>query len=69
MRLSARNVFKGKVLKVTEGSVNSEVIVEGPGGAEIVAIITKQSAIDLDLRVGQEVYAFFKASNVMIAKD
>ena len=51
MKLSARNVIKGRVKKVTHGAVNSEVIVELPGGAEIVSIITKTSAEDLGLAV------------------
>ena len=69
MKLSARNVIKGKVKKVTHGAVNSEVIVELPGGAEIVSIITKTSAEDLGLAVGKEVYAVIKASNVLLAVD
>jgi molybdopterin-binding protein len=32
MKLSARNVLKGKVTKIIPGSVNSEVIIELPGG-------------------------------------
>jgi len=32
-------------------------------------MITKDSAINLDLSVGKEVYAVIKASNVMIAVD
>jgi molybdopterin-binding protein len=35
MRLSARNVLKGKVLKVTHGAVNSEVVLELPGGVQV----------------------------------
>ncbi len=69
MRLSARNVLKGKVKSVTQGAVNSEVIVELPGGAEVVAIITKRSAEDLGLVSGRDVYAVIKATNVMIAVD
>lgn len=44
MKISARNTLKGKVKKVTHGAVNSEVIIELPGGIEIVSIITKHSA-------------------------
>jgi len=40
MKISARNVFKGKVKEVKHGVVNSEVIVGLPGGAEIVSVIT-----------------------------
>lgn len=69
MEISARNTLKGKVKKVTEGAVNAEVIVELPGGAEIVSIITKASAERLGLKAGKEVYAVVKASNVMIAVD
>lgn len=69
MRLSARNVLKGTVKKVTHGAVNSEIIIELPGGAEVVSIITKESAENLDIQVGKPVYAVIKASNVMIAVD
>jgi len=69
MRISARNILKGKVKKVVPGAVNSEVVIELPGGAEIVSIITKGSASSLGLKKGKAVYAVVKASNVMIAVD
>jgi molybdopterin-binding protein len=69
VKLSARNVIKGKVKSVTHGAVNSEVVLELPGGAELVSIITKQSAQSMGLAVGSEAYAVIKASNVMIAVD
>jgi molybdopterin-binding protein len=69
MKISARNVIKGKVKKVTTGAVNDEVIVEIPGGNEIVSIITKNSAERLGLVAGKEVYVIIKASNVMIGVD
>ncbi len=69
MKLSARNVLKGKVKKIIAGAVNSEVIIELPGGMEIVSVITKESVENLDLKVGKEVYAVIKASNVMVAVD
>ncbi len=69
MKLSARNVLKGEVKKLTPGMVNTEVVVELAGGAEIVAIITKQSAEGLALAEGKEIHAVIKASNVMIATD
>jgi molybdopterin-binding protein len=50
MKISARNVLKGKVKRIVHGSVNSEVIVELPGGVEITSIITKSSAENLDLK-------------------
>jgi molybdopterin-binding protein len=69
MRLSARNILKGKVVKVIPGAVNSEIILELPGGAQVVSIITKESAENLGLAVGKTAYAVIKASNVMIGVD
>lgn len=69
MRLSARNALKGTVKAIRPGAVNTEVIIELPGGAEIVSIITMESADNLGLAVGKEVYAVVKASNVMIMVD
>jgi molybdopterin-binding protein len=69
MKLSARNVLKGKVAKVTPGAVNSEVVVVLPNGTEIVSVITKSSAKSLGLKKGKAVYAVIKASSVMIAVD
>ena len=69
MQISARNVLKGKVKQVTPGAVNTEVIVEVAGGAEVVSIITKSSAERLGLKAGKDVYAIVKASNVMIGTD
>jgi len=69
MKISARNVLKGKVKRVTPGAVNSEIIVEVAGGIEMVSIITKSSVERLGLKSGKEVYAIVKASNVMIGID
>jgi molybdopterin-binding protein len=69
MKLSARNVLKGKVVKVTHGAVNSEVVLELAPGLEVVAIITRQSAETLGLSEGSEAYAVIKASSVMVAVD
>jgi len=69
MKISARNVFKGKVRQIKPGAVNTEVIIQLPGGPEIVSIITKESADKLGLTVGKEAYAIIKASNVMVGVD
>ncbi len=69
MKISARNTLKGKVKKITTGLVNSEVVVELPGGMEVVSVITKTSAEALGLKEGKEVYAVIKATSVMLAVD
>jgi len=69
VKLSARNVLKGKIVKVVHGAVNSEITMELPGGQEVVSIITKASAERLGLKEGMDAYAVIKASEVMIAVD
>jgi molybdopterin-binding protein len=69
MKISARNVLKGKVKSITHGAVNSEVVIELPGGQEIVSVITKTSAENLGLEPGKVAYAVVKASNVVLAVE
>jgi molybdopterin-binding protein len=69
MKLSARNVLKGKIIKVVRGAVNAEVTLELPNGIQIVSIITNTSVDNLGLKEGKEAYAVVKASSVMIAID
>jgi len=69
MKLSARNVLKGQVKSINVGPVNAEVVVELPGGMEVVSVITKSACENLALAKGKDVYAVVKASNVMLAVD
>jgi molybdopterin-binding protein len=69
MKISARNVLKGTVKAITPGTVNTEVIIELPGGTQITSIITKKSAETLGLVVGKTAYAVIKSSEVLIAID
>ncbi|HPU69003.1 MAG TPA: molybdopterin-binding protein, partial [Acetomicrobium flavidum] len=61
MKLSARNMLKGKIIKIVHGAVNSEITLELPGGQQVVSIITKASAERLGLKEGMEAYAVIKA--------
>jgi molybdate transport system regulatory protein len=69
MKLSARNNFKGTVVKIVPGSVNSEVVLEIADGAHIVSIITNDAVANLGLKAGMTAYAVIKASNVIIGVD
>ena len=69
MKISARNVFKGKVAEMRPGRVNTEVIIDVPGGLQVVAMISKASADHLGLKKGKAAYAIIKASSVMVATD
>ncbi|OGN98537.1 MAG: transporter [Chloroflexi bacterium RBG_13_50_21] len=69
MKISARNILKGKIVRVIHGAVNSEVTIELPGGTHLVSIITNSSVDNLGLTEGKEAYAIIKASNVMVGID
>lgn len=69
MKISARNILKGKIKQITPGAVNTEIVIQLVGRAEIVSIITKESAANLALEKDKPVYAIVKASNVMIGVD
>ena len=69
MRLSARNVLKGKIIDVKKGVTTAHVRIELPGGAVITSSITNEAVEELQLRVGNDAYAVIKASDVMMACD
>ena len=69
MKISARNVFTGKVLEVKTGPVNSQVKVDIGGGNVITSMITTDAATDLGVAVGKEIHVVIKASEVMLATD
>ena len=65
-RLSARNIFTGKVAELNEGAVSSEIGIRLPGGTMLIASITKESMHALDLKRNDEVSAVVKASHVLV---
>jgi molybdopterin-binding protein len=69
MKISARNILKGKVVKIVHGAVNSEVTIELPGGNQLVSIITNSSVENLSLAEGKQAFAIIKASNVIVGVD
>lgn len=66
MKLSARNQLRGTVGAITRGAVNSEVVLEIPGGASVVAVVTNASVKSLGLKTGSTALALFKASSVIL---
>ena len=69
MRLSARNIIKGKVLEVTTGATTAHVKIDVGGGTVITSSITNEAVAALGLKVGDAAYAVIKASDVMVGKD
>jgi molybdate transport system regulatory protein len=69
MKTSARNQFIGTVSAMRQGAVNDEVELTLPGGAHIVAVVTRESSRSLGLRTGIKAIALVKSSSVVIATD
>lgn len=67
MKLSARNVIKGRVVAVTKGQTTAHVRLD-IGGSTITASITNEAVDELALKKGDEAFAVIKASDVMIGK-
>ena len=69
MKISARNVLKGKVVGVEKGRTTAHVRIDIGNGKIVTAAITNQSVDDLGLKAGKDAYAVVKASDVMVATD
>ncbi len=69
MKLSARNILRGRVVGLTKGATTAHVRLELPGGAIVTASITNDAVDELALAVGQEASAVIKSSDVMIAVE
>jgi molybdopterin-binding protein len=68
VKLSARNVLKGKILEVKKGQTTAHVRID-VGGSVVTASITNEAVDELKLANGQSAYAVIKASDVMVAID
>jgi molybdate transport system regulatory protein len=66
-RFSARNQLTGTIARVQPGAVNTEVVIDLPGGGALAAIVTNDSSSALGLAAGATVTALFKASSVILA--
>jgi len=68
MKLSARNVLKGKITDVKKGATTAHIKID-VGGQTVTAAITNEAADELKLATGRDAYAVIKASDVMVAVD
>ncbi|UDM16827.1 TOBE domain-containing protein [Vogesella sp. XCS3] len=66
-RFSARNKLSGVIARVQPGAVNTEIVIDLPGGGSVAAIVTNDSCNSLELAAGKTASAIFKASSVVIA--
>ncbi|NTV92463.1 MAG: TOBE domain-containing protein [Chlorobiaceae bacterium] len=65
-KISARNIMSGKITRIIDGPVSTEVDIEIGAGNTLSAVITHESARKLGLKEGGEACAIFKASSVML---
>lgn len=68
MKLSARNVLKGKVAGLEPGAVTTIVRIDLGGGVIVTSSITRAAAEDMSLAIGDEAFAVIKASDVLVGK-
>jgi len=69
MKLSARNVLKGKITAVVKGVTTAHVKIDVGHGVVITSSITVEAAKELKLKKGDEAYAIIKATEVIVGKD
>ncbi len=66
MKISARNIFDGKIVEIKKGVTTSHVLIDAKGQI-LTASITGESVEGLGLKVGDAVKAVIKASDVLVA--
>jgi len=68
MTLSARNRLAGKIVELQLGGVMAHVVVR-VGDNLVESVITKRSADEMQLKVGDTVCAIIKSTEVMLEKN
>jgi molybdopterin-binding protein len=68
MTLSARNKLSGKIEELQLGGVMAHVVIR-VGNDLIESVITRRSAEEMKLQVGDTVKAVIKSTEVMLEKD
>lgn len=63
---SSRNHFKGKIIDIAPAKVGFEIFVDV--GVELIALVSGDSKRDLQLEIGNKVWANFKAASCKVYK-
>lgn len=66
MKISARNQFKGTIKSINSSNVSSKIDILIEDAILISSLITNDAVLDLDLKVGEEVIAFFKSTSIKL---
>jgi len=67
LKTSARNRLCGTVEQLSDGAVNSEIVLALDGGARLTAIVTRESVQALNLQKGGRACALIKSSTIILA--
>ncbi|MGK7395451.1 MAG: TOBE domain-containing protein [Candidatus Cyclobacteriaceae bacterium M3_2C_046] len=68
MKLDIRNVLKGRILELVPGNITTRIKLDLGNGNIITSIISNESVERMRLNVGEEAYAVFKSSEVVLGK-
>ncbi len=68
MKLSTRNRLPGTITEIVKGEAAAKVTLQ-VGDNHVVSLITRESADEMGLEVGQQASALVKATDVMILTD
>lgn len=70
MQLSTRNQLTGTIADVDVGAVMAVVKIRLDGGEQVItSSVTRDAALDLDLKVGQPATVFIKSTEVTIGVE
>lgn len=70
MQLSTRNQLTGTIADIDVGSVMAVVKVRLDGGDQVItSSVTRDAALELDLKVGQPATVFIKATEVILGVE
>jgi molybdopterin-binding protein len=69
VKLSARNMLKGRVVRVVRGATTGHVKLDIGGGVIVTASVTMEAVRELRLRKGDRALAIVKASDVIVGKE
>ena len=68
MKVSGRNRLKGTVSEVTPGEVMARVVLQ-VGDNRITALISKEAVEEMEIKIGKEMTALIKATEVMLMEE
>jgi molybdopterin-binding protein len=69
VKLSARNVLKGRVAGVVRGATTGHVKLDIGGRVIVTASVTMEAIRELGLKKGDRALAIIKASDVIVGKE